>query len=179
MAEQLGLPTLFVRNAGLTIAVVEPACQVELSKIGPAADFDGSARAVLGFDLPRAPNTTAGGGQVRVFWLAPHRWLLVGDDPMLSDLAGRLETALTGALVSDVTHGRVVFEWAGPAARDLLAMGCALGPGLLGRGLCARTLFAGLHGLLYAQGDGYRVQVDRGFALHLAEWLQEAATALV
>ena len=182
IADQLALETPFVTGPGLAIALHEPICQALVSQVDEDPGFEAAARGVLGFDLPREPNRIAGEGvATTALWLTPRRWLVVAEEPGAAGLAARLDAALAsaGGFVSDVTHGRAIFFLSGPAARDLVVMGCALeiGTALL-PGRCARTDFASLHALIHAHGTGYRLSVDRVFARHMADWLIEAATAV-
>ena len=172
LARQLARPSpVLADTPRLRIALVEPAWQAYLSGDPDDAAFLAAAKDAFGAAPPLEPNRVAGDA-IKAFWLAPGQWLLVGQDRAPPSTVG---------FVSEVGDGLAVFELSGPAARDILAMGCALdldGPGLA-PGRCARTNFAELHVLLYAHGsrDRFRLHVERQFALHLAEWLECAATA--
>jgi sarcosine oxidase subunit gamma len=182
VAEMLALPSpVLADNAKLRIALVDPICQILVS--GPHGDtaFRSAAATALGFDLPVEPNHLAG-KTAKAFWMAPGQWLVVSDDGADADLAQRLERAAgpAGGFVSDVADGFARFELSGTDARRVMAMGCALDfdSPAMAPGRCARTLFAGLHVLLYPWGsrDGYRIHTERQFALYLWEWLEKASS---
>ena len=63
---------------------------------GDAADssFVEAARAVLGLELPRTPNTAAEGGTHTAYWLGPDEWLVVTAPMAERGTANALRTAL-------------------------------------------------------------------------------------
>ena len=79
----------------------------------------------------------------------------------------------------DVSGQRVALRFRGRAARELLALGCALDlhPSEFPAGRCAQTLLAQAGVLLVALGDGddYVLHVRSSFAGYLADWLLDAA----
>jgi sarcosine oxidase subunit gamma len=163
---------------------------------GPAGDqaFDKAVQEALGVALPSEPNTTAGQGDLRVFWLGPDEWWVVtpGDGPAMAD---KLRAALAGqkAAVTDVSESRTCIHVRGARARDLLAKGCPLDlhPRVFSVGRCAQSLCAKAMITLHqvaddgddsadandASGGGpaYDVYVLNSFAEYLWLWLEDAA----
>ena len=74
---------------------------------GPAGDktFDSAVQEALGVALPSEPNTTAGKGDLRIFWLGPDEWWVVtpGDGPAMAD---KLRAALAGQKAAVTTLAR-------------------------------------------------------------------------
>ena len=136
---------------------------------------------VLGVAPPTAPNTVATTGARRVLWLGPDEWLAVcGDEEDAPALCAALEKALDGmhALVSDVSHSRVVFALEGAAARDMLRKGCSLDLDRVAfaSDRCAQTGLARAHMLLHQVSDvpRYHVYIHRSFADYAFAWLLDA-----
>jgi len=135
--------------------------------------------AVLGVALPVQPNMVNTVGQRSALWLGPDEWLIVDEGKPASEVDVRTAFAPDWGSVVDVSGNRVMFEVAGPTARDLLAHGCPLDfhPRVFGPGQCAQTLFARAAVVLW-QTDArptYRILVRASFADHIARWLADAA----
>ncbi len=157
--------------------------QVNL-RIHPA---DGSLLTdVLGGPLPAANTMTATSSGL-IAWLGPDEWLVVAPDGRPS-LEGDVRAAAGSAPLSvvDVSAARTIIAIGGPAARDVLAHGCALD--LDARhflpGSCAQTRLALANVVLMAPPDQvdfvespeFLVLVRSSFAAYLATWLLDAAT---
>src|SRR5258708_6318657 len=127
LARQTMIEVLSAEQAtgGIRVRIVDPACQLYLSGPTDLPSFHAAISTALGFALPQEPNRVAGEVAYAV-WLAPERWLVVSDDRKAGELAAALQDDAAGGFVSEVTDGLTVFELAGPAVRDLLAMGCSL-----------------------------------------------------
>ncbi|MGC0316562.1 sarcosine oxidase subunit gamma [Kitasatospora acidiphila] len=134
----------------------------------------------LGEPLPTAPDTAVQAGDLRVLWLGPQQWLLIGPDGSAPATADLLHAALESepGSVVDVSANRTTLELAGPAARQVLEKGCALDlhPRAFGPGRCAQTLLSKVNVILH-QVDAeptYRLLVRGSFAQYLADWLLDA-----
>ncbi len=151
IAAELGADDPALDRPGLRIRVLDPA-RLCLVTGGPTL----------------APNTAATGDPCWI-WLAPGRCLAV---------CTTAAAEIPGGFVTDVTDGSAVLELTGEHLPDLLAMGCTLDRATLGAGRSAQTLFAGVRVVLWADGAGLRLCVDRSFAAFLLTWMQRAASAL-
>jgi sarcosine oxidase subunit gamma len=82
----------------------------------------------LGTPLPLQPRTTLLAGALRLVWVGPDDWFVLGPTHQAEPLLGRLSTALNtlNAAVTDVSAGYGVLRLSGSAARDTLAQGCPL-----------------------------------------------------
>ncbi|MEH0467693.1 sarcosine oxidase subunit gamma [Streptomyces hayashii] len=161
-----------------------------LAQIGVRLDAKGAAAAgvglALGLQLPLEPNTVARAGEVRVLWLGPDEWLVVGPAGSRQDLERRIRDGVGDepVAVTDVSAQRTTLLVSGPRARDLLAHGCALDlhPYAFGAGRCAQTTLARTQVVLVARDDpgaGFWVLVRSSFAGYLTDWLLDAATEYV
>lgn len=83
---------------------------------------------VLGTLLPLQPRTTVLAGDLRLVWVGPDDWFVLGPANQAELLLGRLGAALNtlNAAVTDVSDGYGVLRLSGPAAQDTLAQGCPL-----------------------------------------------------
>ncbi|MDH6125496.1 sarcosine oxidase subunit gamma family protein [Kitasatospora sp. GP82] len=156
-------------------------------RLAPGGGAAARVAEVLGAALPTEPNTVTDSGDLRLLWLGPDEWLIVGPDGAAPDTEGRIRTALPGehACLVDVSANRTTLELSGPGARTVLEKGCALDlhPRAFTPGRCAQTLVSKVNVVL-DQLDAeprYRLLVRGSFARYLADWLLDAMsdTALI
>ncbi len=92
-------------------------------------------------------------------------------------LAATIRAAAPGAPVTDISAARTVLRISGPAARQVLAHGCALDLATMPPGSCAQTMLAQCAVILAVDGqagsptDSIAILVRSSFAGHLARWL--------
>ena len=150
----------------------------------------------LGVDASPATGHVArsdGRPDVQVLGLGPDEWLVLGPPGCADDLIARSHS-VAGCSVVDVSAARTTVRIGGPAARELLAHGCALdldprvfGPGSSSGRECAQTMLARANVVLLApppsddaaQDDAITVLVRSSFAAYLADWLLDAALEIV
>jgi sarcosine oxidase subunit gamma len=164
-------------SAAITLAELRPARQVGLRLRPPFPAY------LAGIPLPLTANLVAATGPLRVLWLGPDEWLVVGEGEA-PDLLPRLERAVADrrAALDDLSSSRTVIDLRGPGARDLLAAGCGLDlhPRAFTPGQCAQTLLARVPVILDHIDDAphYRLLVRRSYARWLIDWLIDAAEGL-
>jgi sarcosine oxidase subunit gamma len=154
---------------------------------GPAAAAVGKA---LGGELPTEPCTASlssasGIGEVEALWLGPDEWLLLTEPGRQDDLGNLLRTAIgdsRGAVV-DVSAQRTGLSLSGPAARGVLARGCAidLDPRVALAGTCVQTLLARAGVTIVVRDERaseFLLLVRASFAQYLAAWLVDACAEL-
>jgi sarcosine oxidase subunit gamma len=150
---------------------------------GPAATAAGKA---LGGELPAKPCTAAAGiGDVEVLWLGPDEWLILAAPGREGELEKLLRAAIgdsPGAVV-DVSAQRTALSLSGPAARAVLARGCAidLDPRVAPPGTCVQTLLARAGVTIVVRDETaseFLLLVRASFAQYLAAWLVDACTDL-
>ena len=167
------------RFNGLWVEHLGPQPAAMLRVRAAEAAWVATALAVLGLDLPRAPNTVRLGDR-RLLWTGPGEWLLTAAEGGLPDLAA-IGAALGDIpyLLADITDGREVIALSGNNARALLAKGCSLDlhPRQFTTGQCAQTLLARVPVLLVQTSDEPRFDliVDRSLAAYLWDWIGVAA----
>ncbi len=185
-----GWGTEFARlPADVRIAEVPFLTQIDLrvAPDGPAATAAGKA---LGGELPAAPcsatrGTSARIGDVEVLWLGPDEWLVLAAPWRQRELEDLLRTALGGepGAVVDVSAQRTALSLSGPAARAVLARGCAidLDPRTAPAGTCVQTLLARTGVTIVVRDEragDFLLLVRASFAQYLAAWLVDACTDL-
>jgi sarcosine oxidase subunit gamma len=160
------------------VTVGESAHRAIVNIRGNAEDpaFTAAVKAATGADLPAQANTVSTAGQVRILWLGPDEWWVVGADADRAGLIERLRQAFQGrhAAVTDVSESRTVITIAGPAARELLKRGISLDlhPRVFGPGQCAQTGMSKANVLLHQVGaDSYEIYILKSFADYLWRWI--------
>ena len=107
--------------------------------------FREGAASAMGVALPLKPCTISENGLVRVVWVGPDDWFIVGPSGQPEAIALRLREALSGLhyAVTDVSSGYTVLHLSGRPVRDVLAQGCPLDlhPRAFERGACAGSHF--------------------------------------
>ena len=107
--------------------------------------FREGAASAMGVALPLKPCTISENGLVRVVWVGPDDWFIVGPSGQAQAIALRLREALSGMhhAVTDVSSGYTVLHLSGRPVRDVLAQGCPLDlhPRAFKRGACAGSHF--------------------------------------
>ena len=145
--------------------------------------FVEATAAVLGCRLPTRPNTVVQVGPLRIFWLGPDEWLVLGPQQQEFTLPDRLRKALTGqhVAVTEVGHGHTLIRLTGSGARELLATGCPLDlhPRSFGAGDCAQSHLAKALVTIAMVSDppGFDLIVRRSFADYLWQWIKHAASS--
>lgn len=185
-----GWGTAFARLPGqVRIAEVPFLTQLDL-RIAPEGAAATAVGKALGGELPVAPCTTTRGtssrmDDVEVLWLGPDEWLVLAAPWRQRELEDLLRTAIGGehGAVVDVSAQRTALSLSGPAAREVLARGCAidLDPRIAPAGTCVQTLLART-GLTIVVRDEraseFLLLVRASFAQYLAAWLVDACTDL-
>lgn len=111
---------------GVTLTETRPGSIVQLGAWpGREAQVIAAASSVLGVPLSNLPRAGAVSGHRAIFGIGPGLWLA---SDQVEELAGRLVQAIEpdDGTVTDLSHGRVAFRVAGPAADWVLAKFFAL-----------------------------------------------------
>lgn len=146
--------------------------------------FNRGCESVLGYPLPRRPNTSAANEGSAALWLGPEEWLLLTPPGGATPLLGRLEEALQGRFYAgnDIGAGQTVISLSGPAAPEVLRRGCGLDlhPKVFDVGHCAQTAFAKASLLLckWDESPSFELIVRRSFAEYLWLWLRHTLRAV-
>ena len=126
----------------------------------------------LGLDLPVKACSTVANDSVRLIWVGPDDWFVIGQPGQQAALAAALRLALgeQHAAVTDVSSGYFVVSLAGPSARELLAQGCPMDfhPSAFHVNQAASTHFHKVGITLWRTGDAasFELLVRRSFIDH-------------
>ncbi|MES2494734.1 MAG: sarcosine oxidase subunit gamma family protein [Pseudomonadota bacterium] len=139
------------------------------------ADLD-RIGAVIGTALPTTPNRAIGDA-VRVIWIGPDEWLIIGDvAPNAAIEAAAADAA--AALCVGMGDGRCTFDVTGANAAHLLAKGTSLDlhTALFAEGMSAMTLFAQVNVIVDRppELDGFRLIFDVSLRDYLHRWFRDA-----
>jgi sarcosine oxidase subunit gamma len=186
MAERVHPLADYEDRLAATMGTVQVRPAAFLAQVGLRVDpASAGARRVaeaLAVELP-ANNRVAAADGVRVLWLGPDEWLVVGADGDEAGLVDLLERALDGdGAVVDLSGNRCGIALQGPQARDLLATCCSidLHPRVFGPGHCAQTLLQKAPVLIEQTGeDAFLLLVRPSFAAYVAEWLLDGVDGFV
>jgi sarcosine oxidase subunit gamma len=175
-----GLNALASRKSeGAGITLGESAHRAIINIRGDAHDgaFTAAVKSATGCELPLVANTVAAAGDIRILWLGPNEWWVVGTDARRAGLIDGLRQAFAGqhTNVTDVSESRTVITLSGPAARDLLARGISndLHPRAFGPGQCAQTSLSRANVLLHQLDNtpSYEIYVLKSFSDYLWRWI--------
>lgn len=161
---------------GVVVTLVEGARIVSIVAT-QAALLETATRAYFGIALPTGPACVAA-SDLSIVGTGPGRWLAVGFGP--DDLEDRLAGAFaSAAAVCDQSDAYVLFDVAGPNARDALAKGVAidLDPRAFGPGDGATTSIALVGATLWQMDDAptFRFAIARSFAPSFSRFLVTSA----
>ncbi len=185
--DHLGLAARVSEGAGAGVWLGERRFLAMLDLRGNPADaaFLRAAEAALGVALPVKANTAASAGDLKILWLGPDEWLVIGPPGNDARMERQLSDAVgpQGGYVTDMGESRTVIVVSGVRARDVLAKGCPLDlhPLAFGAEACAQSLVAGVNVALYRADTGpadpprFELIVVRSFADFLWRFLEDAA----
>ncbi|WP_020681847.1 sarcosine oxidase subunit gamma [Marinobacterium rhizophilum] len=143
------------------------------------AAFLAGAQAVLGFDLPTQPLTSAESGALSVRWIAPDEWLLIAPGREAFDLENRLREAMSGHIaIVNVSGGQTVLELSGPDARAVLKKSTPydVHDSNFPVGKVVTSVFAKSQAVIRRTGEqNWELVIRRSFADYLWLWLQDAS----
>jgi len=126
----------------------------------------------LGLALPVKACSTVAHNGIRLVWVGPDDWFVIGQPGQQATLAAALRLALGDqhAAVTDVSSGYFVVSLSGPSARDLLAQGCPMDfhPSAFHVDQAASTHFHKVGISLWRAGDAANIEllVRRSFIDH-------------
>jgi sarcosine oxidase subunit gamma len=146
--------------------------------------FNRACQSVLGYSLPRKPNTCEANGNSATFWLGPEEWLILTPPDGAGPLIARLEATLEGRFyaVNDISSGHTVIALSGSAAPGVVHRGCGLDvhPKVFQSGRCAQTAFAKSSLLLckWDESPCFELVIRRSFAEYLWLWLTHTVRAV-
>ena len=166
-------------TAGVRLSERPHRCRILLRGRSEDARFRDAIRGTTGLHLPEA-NRVARTGDLRLLWLGPDEWLLIGPPGREAVSMPALVAALSGqfAMAVDQSDMRTTISLAGPAARDLINCGCGLDlhPARFAPGHCAQTGLARANTILELIDEMPRfdLHVAISYADYLWQWIETA-----
>ena len=150
---------------------------------GDAQDpaFVQAVQEALGLPLPVAACSTVATLQIRMVWVGPNDWFVIGAAGQQSDIENKLRTALTGqhCAITDVSSGYFLVTLSGVQVREVLAQACPMDfhPAVFKPGKAVGTNFFKI-GIYVWQRDetpSYEMLVRRSFIDHFWQLIDHCA----
>jgi sarcosine oxidase, subunit gamma len=153
---------------------------IDLRGLSSDKKFMAAVKSVLGFDLPRAPRTSATWGDMKALWLSPDQWLILCTRSKTAVLLAELNLRLgkTYSLAVDVSDMRAIVRLEGEGVRETLMKGSSLD--LISddykAGTVRRMRFAEVAALLHVVEENViDIYVFRSYAEYTWAFLEKAA----
>jgi sarcosine oxidase, subunit gamma len=153
---------------------------LDLRGLSTDRKFMAAVKSVLGFDLPKAPRTTASWGDMKALWLSTDQWLILCPGEKANALHAELVAALNAlhSLVVNVSDMRAIIRLEGAHARTTVMKGTSidLTHGDYAPGTMRRMKFAEVGALLHIiEDDVIEIYVFRSYADYAWSFLLKAA----
>jgi sarcosine oxidase subunit gamma len=167
-------------NTSISMREITSRGMIDLRGLTSDRKFMSVAKLALGFDLPKAPRTSAGFGDLKALWLSPDQWLILCNSDKANALHAELvkELRSTHSLAVNVSDMRAVIRLEGEGVRETLMKGSTLDltDGTYTPGTVRRLRFAEIAGLLHVVEDTViDLYVFRSYADYTWEFLVKAA----
>ncbi len=167
-------------NTSIGMREIAERGMIDLRGLATDRKFMAAAKSVLGFDLPKAPRSSATWGDVRSLWLSPDQWMITCNRNKAEELATALVVALGGlhSLVVNVSDMRAIIRLEGEGVRETVMKGTSidLTDGDYPPGTVRRMRFAEIAALLHIVEDNViEIYVFRSYADYAWEFLLKAA----
>jgi sarcosine oxidase subunit gamma len=150
---------------------------------GDAQDpaFVQAVQEALGLPLPVASCSTVATMQIRMVWVGPNDWFVIGAAGQQSDIERKLRTALTGqhCAITDVSSGYFLVTLSGVQVREVLAQACPMDfhPAIFKPGKAVGTNFfkIGIYVWQRDEAPSYEMLVRRSFIDHFWQLIDHCA----
>jgi sarcosine oxidase, subunit gamma len=167
-------------NTSISIREITNRGMIDLRGVTSDRKFMSAAKSALGFDLPKAPRTSAGFGDVKALWLSPDQWLILCNGEKANELHAEIvkELGPTHSLAVNVSDMRAVIRLEGEGVRETLMKGSTLDltDGTYTPGTVRRLRFAEIAALMHVVEDTViDLYVFRSYADYTWEFLLKAA----
>lgn len=167
-------------NLSISMRDIAERGMIDLRGLATDKKFMAAAKSVLGFDLPKAPRTSASWGELKALWLSPDQWLILCTRSKTTALLAELNAALgkIHSLAVDVSDMRSIIRLEGEGVRETLMKGSSLD--LISddykAGTVRRMRFAEIAALLHVVEDNViDIYVFRSYADYTWAFLLKAA----
>jgi sarcosine oxidase subunit gamma len=166
------------QGARASLSPISPCTLINLRGHLTDGGFENAIANAFGIAPPATPNRWVGRGDRAALWLGPDEWLLMAEPGVADQIDQAIRTARPDdpwLSVVDVSHNYSGLRLDGPAAREVLAGGCALdlAEAAMSADAVVQTLLAKARVILRRDGtpDGFEVWVRNSFARYMAAWL--------
>ncbi len=168
------------QNTSVAIREMAERGMIDLRGFATDRKFIAAVKSVLGFDLPKAPRTSATWGDMRALWLSPDQWLITCSRAKSDEICATLVAALGNlhSLAVNVSDMRAVIRLEGEGVRETVMKGTSidLTDGDYPPGTVRRMRFAEIAALLHIVEDNViEIYVFRSYADYAWEFLLKAA----
>jgi sarcosine oxidase, subunit gamma len=167
-------------NLSISMREISERGMIDLRGLATDKKFMAAAKSILGFDLPKAPRTSAAWGDIKALWLSPDQWMILCARGKTTSLLAELNAALgkIHSLAVDVSDMRAIIRLEGEGVRETLMKGSSLD--LISEdykaGTVRRMRFAEIAALLHVVEDNMiDVYVFRSYAEYTWAFLEKAA----
>ena len=167
-------------NLSISMREITERGMIDLRGLVTDKKFMSAVKSVLGFDLPKAPRTSASWGDMKALWLSPDQWLILCTRSKTTALLAELNATLgkIHSLAVDVSDMRSIIRLEGEGVRETLMKGSSLD--LISDdykpGTSRRLRFAEIAALLHVVEDNViDLYVFRSYADYTWAFLLKAA----
>jgi sarcosine oxidase, subunit gamma len=167
-------------NLSISMREILERGMIDLRGLASDKKFMAAAKSILGFELPKAPRTSASWGDLKALWLSPDQWLILCTRSKTTALLAELNVALGNihSLAIDVSDMRAIIRLEGEGVRETVMKGSSLD--LISdhykAGAVRRMRFAEIAALLHVVEENViDIYVFRSYAEYTWAFLAKAA----
>jgi sarcosine oxidase, subunit gamma len=167
-------------NLSISMREILERGMIDLRGLASDKKFMAAAKSILGFELPKAPRTSASWGDLKALWLSPDQWLILCTRSKTTALLAELNVALGNihSLAIDVSDMRAIIRLEGEGIRETVMKGSSLD--LISdhykAGAVRRMRFAEIAALLHVVEENViDIYVFRSYAEYTWAFLAKAA----
>jgi sarcosine oxidase, subunit gamma len=167
-------------NLSISMREISERGMIDLRGLASDRKFMSAVKSVLGFDLPKAPRSSASWGDLKALWLSTDQWLILCTRSKMAVLLSELNTALgkIHSLAVDVSDMRAIIRLEGEGVRETVMKGSSLD--LISddykAGTVRRMRFAEIAALLHVVEENViDIYVFRSYAEYTWAFLLKAA----
>jgi sarcosine oxidase, subunit gamma len=167
-------------NLSISVREILERGMIDLRGLTSDKKFMAAAKSILGFELPKAPRTSASWGDLKALWLSPDQWLILCTRSKTNALLAELNVALGNihSLAIDVSDMRAIIRLEGEGVRETVMKGSSLD--LISdhykAGAVRRMRFAEIAALLHVVEENViDIYVFRSYAEYTWAFLAKAA----
>ncbi len=171
-------PGPLAETAAATVTLLAPVARFSLRA---RATHLKALSAALGLDLQGRIGTRARAGETEALCLGPDEWLIHAPEAEADRITGACATVYAEAphSLTEITDRELSVRITGPAAAELLTIGCPRDIDGIAPGSGRRTLFDGATVVLWRDAAAeFRLDVWRSFAPHLFHLLETGCREL-